>query len=461
MDAIDGKIIKKLVAGNRTPDFEELNIITPSLTWSPDGEKIALSLKNGGDDVIYLINAETEDKDVLPVKLDGIQSVNWSPDGNKLAFVGHTAKQSDIYVYDFETKNLENLTNDVFSDKDPSWSADSKKIFFVSDREDNLNSSKLSKSFKIYNFNYGQNDIYDIDISSKKITRITDTQDANESFPVASPEGKNILFISDLNGINNIYNLDLTKDAAAVPITNSLDGLYQLSISKDGKKLAFSSLFEAGFNIYILNNPFDINIDTKELPLTKYVARLKNLNTSADDDTLVFEHNQNDTDSLNDISFYTGKYSDTTNTYGDSVKIDFNNYVFGGNNSLNIDSTDTLNQKFNLTDNLDSHGNYKVNKYKITFSPDIIYANAGYSTLYGLLGTTVLSFSDVLGNHRLIAVTSLQIDLKNSDYGLAYQYLGDRLNYGIEGFHTARFLALSQGSIQIFTGLEIMVQLGL
>lgn len=445
MDAIDGKIIKKLVAGNRTPDFEELNIITPSLTWSPDGEKIALSLKNGGDDVIYLINAETEDKDVLPVKLDGIQSVNWSPDGNKLAFVGHTAKQSDIYVYDFETKNLENLTNDVFSDKDPSWSADSKKIFFVSDREDNLNSSKLSKSFKIYNFNYGQNDIYDIDISSKKITRITDTQDANESFPVASPEGKNILFISDLNGINNIYNLDLTKDAAAVPITNSLDGLYQLSISKDGKKLAFSSLFEAGFNIYILNNPFDINIDTKELPLTKYVARLKNLNTSADDDTLVFEHNQNDTDSLNDISFYTGKYSDTTNTYGDSVKIDFNNYVFGGNNSLNIDSTDTLNQKFNLTDNLDSHGNYKVNKYKITFSPDIIYANAGYSTLYGLLGTTVLSFSDVLGNHRLIAVTSLQIDLKNSDYGLAYQYLGDRLNYGIEGFHTARFLALSQG----------------
>ena len=115
------------------------------------------------------------------------------------------------------------------------------------------------------------------------------------------------------------------------------------------------------------------------------------------------------------------------------------------NSSLNIDSTDSVNQKFNLTDNLDSHGNYKVNRYKITFSPDIIYANAGYSSLYGLLGTTVLSFSDVLGNHRLIGVTSLQIDLKNSDYGLTYQYLGNRMNYGIEGFHTARFLFLSRG----------------
>ena len=45
---------------------------------------------------------------------------------------------------------------------------------------------------------------------------------------------------------------------------------------------------------------------------------------------------------------------------------------------------------------------------------------------YGLLGTTILSFSDVLGNHRLIGQTSLQIDIKNSDYGLAYYYLKEK-----------------------------------
>jgi Tol biopolymer transport system component len=445
MDAIDGKIIKKLVAGNRTPDFEELNIITPSLTWSPDGEKIALSLKSGGDDVIYLINVESEDKEVLPVKLDGIQSVNWSPDGNKLAFVGHNASQSDIYIYDFNSKKLENLTNDVFTDKDPAWSADSKKIFFVSDREDYLNPADIPGSFKIYKFDYGQNDIYDIDVVSKKIIRVTNTPDDNESFPVVGPDGNNILFISDHNGINNIYRLNLIKGGDAVPITNSLDGLYQLSISKDGQKLVFSSLYEAGFNIFLLNNPFNISIERKEIPVTKYIASLRNRTAEANDDTLVFEKVQKDNNNPDDISFYTGKYSDTTSIYGDSVKIDFNNYVFGKNTTVNIDSADSVNKKFNLTDNLDSNGNYKVNRYKITFSPDIIYANAGYSTFYGLLGTTVLSFSDVLGNHRLIGVTSLQIDLKNSDYGLAYQYLGNRINYGIEGFHIARFIALSRG----------------
>ncbi len=445
MDAIDGKIIKKLIGGNRTPDFEELNIITPSLTWSPDGSKIALSVKSGGYDVIYLIDIESEDKTVIPIKLDGIQSVNWSPDGNKLAFVGHTAKQSDIYVYDINSDKLENLTDDIFSDKDPAWTQDSKKLYFISDREDNLNSKQLPNSFKIYNFNYGQNDIYTIEIESRKIARITNTPDDNESFPVVGPDEKNILFISDHNGINNIYKLKITDNEGAVPITNSLDGLYQLSLSKDGKKLAFSSLYEAGFNIFLLNNPFDLDLHMKELPLTKYVSGLKNITEEAKNDTLIFEKATREKDDNDNLSFYTGKYIDTTNVYGDSVKIDFNNYVFGGNSSLNIDSTDSVNQKFNLTDNLDSHGNYRVNKYKITFSPDIVYANAGYSSLYGLLGTTVLAFSDVLGNHRLIGVTSLQIDLKNSDYGLSYQYLAQRLNYGIEGFHTARFIFLSRG----------------
>ena len=148
---------------------------------------------------------------------------------------------------------------------------------------------------------------------------------------------------------------------------------------------------------------------------------------------------------MNGVNLYTGAVVDTSNVYGDSVKIDFNNYVFGNSFYAKEDTTKKADSTFTLNDNLDSKGNYKVNKYKITFSPDIVYANAGYSSLYGLLGTTVISFSDVLGNHRLIGQTSLQIDLKNSDYGLAYYYLPQRINYGIEAFHTARFVFLYSG----------------
>ena len=116
--------------------------------------------------------------------------------------------------------------------------------------------------------------------------------------------------------------------------------------------------------------------------------------------------------------------------------------MFG--NESDTTNNDNFNEKIKLFgEKLDDEGNYLVHNYKINFSPDMIYANATVSTYYGLLGTTVLSFSDMLGNHRLVGITGLQIDLKNSDYGLAYFYLPKRINYGFEFFHTARFLYLS------------------
>jgi len=454
MNAIDGKIIKKLVEGNRTADFEELNILTPSLSWSPDGKQIALGAKSGGYDVVYLIDVESEDRETIPLYLEGVKSVTWSPDGNKLAFVGHTSKQSDIYLYNLQTKQLDNLTDDIFSDSDPAWSSDCSKVFFSSDRTDIISKEFLPDSFKIYRHNYNQLDIYAFNLDNKKIERITSLPYSDEISPIISPDGKELLFVSDLNGINNIYTMKLDGINSEVhgeensndimPITNSLNGLYQLSASKDGKKLSFSSLYQSSFNIFLLNNPFELKLEESKLEPTLYISSLMNNNGA--DLFIKSDSSFADQKSLSDsVDIYIGNIVDTNKVYGDSVEIDFSNYVFGTDFNLPKDTSKIENSKFNLANNLDKQGNYKVNKYKITFSPDIIYANAGYSSLYGLQGTTVISFSDVLGNHRLIGVTSLQIDLKNSDYGLAYYYLPERIDYGIEAFHTARFVLLTRG----------------
>src|SRR3990170_2263323 len=267
MSAIDGKIIKKLIKGNRTADFEELNILTPSLTWSPDGKEIALGAKSGGYDVVYIIEVESEDRETIPLSLEGVKSVTWSPDGKSLAFIGHTAVQSDLYLYNIETQHLDNLTDDLFSDSDPAWSFDGSKIFFSSDRIDKLSKEVLPDSFKIYKHNYNQLDIYSFELSNKKIERITSLPFSDEVSPIASSDGKHLLFISDMNGINNIYKKNLTNKSSVdekeenqenlEPVTNSLNGLYQLSASKDGKKLSFTSLYQSAFNIFLMNNPFE------------------------------------------------------------------------------------------------------------------------------------------------------------------------------------------------------------
>src|SRR5690554_1015693 len=445
MDAIDGKIIKKLVKGNRTPDFEELNILTPGLSWSPDGKMLALSAKSNGYDVIYLIDVEKEKTEVLPFKMAGIKSVTWSPLGNEIAFIGQTNKQSDLFIFNTETKEIKNITDDIFSDDDPAWSPDGKTLYFVSDRNDMMQKI-IPDTFKIYRHNYNQKDIYKISVEDGVIERVTNLPSSDETSPVVSPDGNKLLFISDINGITNIYKKDLTTGNGddIIPVTNSLNGLYQLSLSRDGKKLTFSSLYQSAFNIFLLNNPFEIDLGIDELEPTVYITKLNKSEDKDDEEIAGKESFDDDPAEIGAFQIFTGNYIDSNKVYGDSVLVDFDNYVFGNYDVLG-DTTDNELPQFNLKDNLDGHGDYKVNRYKITFSPDLIYANAGYSSLYGLLGTTVISFSDVLGNHRLIGLTSLQIDLKNSDYGLAYYYLPERINYGIEAFHTARFVFLSRG----------------
>ncbi|MCW8817630.1 MAG: peptidase MA family metallohydrolase [Ignavibacteriaceae bacterium] len=458
MDANTGKIITKLAEGNTSANFEELNILTPGLTWSPDGSQIAVAALHHGYDIIYIFNVEEDDYYTLPLKMDGIQSVNWSPDGKQLAFIGQTPKQTDIYTYTFETKEVKNLTDDIFTDRDPCWSHDGKLIFFASDRNSYKTIQDATKGFKIYNHDYSQTEIYSLEVETGQVNRITDMPNSNETSPIVSPDDSQILFISDLNGINNIYKKNVVfssgdnfisdiKDIKPVPVTNSQSGLYQLSVSRDGKKLAFSSLYKSSFNIFLLNNPFETDLGLPELPLTKYRQGKLNLDVRPNEvvkEQKGIKENEKaleDSSDFNSSMFYSGNFVDSTKKYGDSVTVDFGNYVFGGDNKIAA-KEDNEKDLFNPIDNLDERGNFKINKYKISFAPDLIYANAGYSTLYGLIGTTIISFSDVLGNHRLIGVTGLQIDLKNSDYGLAYYYLAKRINWGIEGFHTARFVRL-------------------
>lgn len=462
MSAIDGKIIKKVVEGNRSNAFEQLNILFPGLSWSPDGKKIALTAKSSGYDVAYLIDVESEDRETLPIKLDGISSIKFSPDGSSLLFIGQNGQQSDVYIYNVNTKTYKNITNDIFTESSPGWTPDGKNIIFVSDRGAYVNSAALSDTFNLAKTNYNVTNLYAMNLSSGKIIQLTDFTRGDVSSPILSPDSKEILFVSDMNGIDNIYKAAFNSaalDSAVnpgflqpVPVTNSLNGINQLSISADGKKLVFNSYYDQAYNIFLMNNPFESKTTKKQLEPTVYISKLQDPEKTlfASGATLA----QAKADSVKDTSnvslhsqIFTGQIVDA-NKGSDSAKSDYSRYVFGGQNELISDSSKNKSSEFDLKNNLDRNGNFYVNKYKVSFSPDLVYANAGYSTLYGLLGTTVLSFSDVLGNHRIIGVTSLQIDLKNSDYGLAYYYLANRTHYGLEGFHTARFVYLSRNNFQ-------------
>ncbi|MBS1550999.1 MAG: PD40 domain-containing protein [Bacteroidetes bacterium] len=490
----NGKIIKKLIAGNNSTDFEELHILTPSLTWSPDGRKLAITAKAGDRDVIYIVDVNSEDKSILPLNFNTIYYVSWSPVDDNIAFIGANGDRSNLYVYNLKKKKLETLTDDIFSDANPSWSPDGKKIFFTSDRSGYTDPATIPADLKMWNYDYSNTDFYSIDLQTRKIERLSDLKYSKESYAQSSSDGKKLIYLSDKNGITNIYlrEIDSSGNFTERPITNALNPIDQLSLSKDGQKLLFVSLNKGGYDIFSMDNPLKRDIGLKELELTDYQKKSREYDLkfgrklfSADEsvplltdslktalrnnalsdlsDTLTNNSEKNFADSSGNSAFKdslnsdlslpdsgnmvsesnVNKETDSSKYYGEDVKISFETPEIKRPGIDDSSYADNVN--FKVTDNQNSDGSYKIKNYKIKFSPDLVYGNANYASFYGVQGVAQVVLSDMLGNHRIYIQTSLVIDLKNSDYAVAYYYLPKRIDYGFQLYHTARFL--NYGSI--------------
>jgi len=449
MNALDGTVQDKIVKGQRTPNFEELHLLTPGISWSPDGKQLVLAAKSGDQDAIIIIDVNSGDEQKIEMGLDGIFSVHWSPSSSdssqhrgQLSFVGIKENRSDIYIYNLDIQTLTNLTDDIFSDADPAWSADGKTIYFSSDRQDYLDPKTIPPDFKMQRYDFSQMELYNINVDTKKIIRITNLTNSSETSPVAAPDGKHIFFISDMNGINNIYIKDLDS-GTVYPRTNSLSGVYQLSLSRDGNKMAFSSLNNAGFDLFLMRNPLDREIKVGELELTEFFRRLTEKGITTDTTEI-----KKGVIKIGEDAVVRLEKKDSTNIFPDEGKTDLHNYVFDDVIKQRHETKSDTSTLPAITNNVDEHGNYKISKYKLNFSPDIIYGNAGYNTLYGIQGSTIMAFSDMLGDHQIFILLDLIFDLKNSDYALAYLYLPKRIDYGIQGFHSVRFLQMFDSNNQ-------------
>lgn len=434
MSAADGKIIRKLVSGEKTPDLEELHWLSPGMSWSPDGKKIVIAAKASDNDALMVIDVQTGKIDQYKWDdLEGVFGGSFSSDGKRIAFSGIRYGQSDIYVYNLDTKERVKVTDDIFSDSKPAFSPDGKKIAFVSDRGTaETPKERVNKA----DYDYTNTDIFIINADGTGLERIT-TDPMNDEWPQWSSDQSKLIFTSDRNGVSNLYIADLqTHENFA--ITNNLSGIFQPSVSKDGMMVAFTAFNKAGFDVFTMKRPFE----QKPIDLPMTVSMKK------------FRKEMDISESMTDIytapsdSAAEGIAEGITFTGGDTVKVDsarirpradisFRNYIFadyGNDTGRTKDEPEPV--KLTKDRYLNADGDYRIRKYKVKFTPDIFYGAAGFNTLTGFEGTTQLAFSDILGNHRLLFGTNLFFDLKNSSFSGAYYYLSRRTDYGIMAFHT-------------------------
>ncbi len=413
LDAIDGKEIRRLVKGNRSVDFEELKLLQPGISWSPDSKRIVIAAKAGKSDALYLINVKTRKKEKFTFNLDGIFSAAWSPDGDQLAFIGTKDGASDVYVYNIDEEKLTALTSDIYSDSEPSWNNDGSVLVFVSDRNGDI--AGLQPPEVIIEHDFSQKDIYAIDLSSGNISRITDT-DHNEDYPIWSHTEKNTLFyVSDDGGVWNIYRYK--PDSDPVALTNILTGAFQLSLTENDDYLVFAGYADMGWDVYSMSHPLEK--DAMEVPPTRYIMNQDNLS-----------------EELIDLRRHKRSQWST----GRSTGRDYQGWIFAReydhfNQPMETPedaSADFVKDTTDLTDE-----SYVPKAYKTRFTLDLVNGYASFNNVFGAQGMTMFAFSDILGDHQIYFGTEMVIDLKRSDYFFSYAYLTRPTDYYFSISHIA------------------------
>jgi len=410
------KDVRRLATSNRSTDFEELNFLTPGISWDPTGTRLAVGAKAGGEDAIYLVDALNNEYEVLTFGIQTIGGVHWSPDGKYLAFdAAPGGIQSDIYVYDLRSKELRQITNDIFTDREPEWGPDSRTIYFISDRGRLVTGSESADNFFMWDHNVHQSDLYRTFVDDPTIERLTADPEIGKYSIVVAPDHRSLLYTADYNGIANIWELDLaTKTRKAR--SNSLQEVSQISISADGSKLVFSSQNRVGYDLFELKFPFDLPVQDT-LPQTRFR-----------------QQEMDERNSLASIMDDRARPADTTSLAYGAFDLDLADpsMVPPNDDAVTLDERGTATSGDPLVD-------FTPKDYRVSFSPDVVTGNAGYSNFYGAQGTAQMLFTDMLGDHEIYFMANLFLDLTNSNFFLQYTYKPNVVDFSVAGFHNAGF----------------------
>ncbi len=484
-DAHDGTIQKRLVQGQLSREFESLRILTPGLSWSPDGNTLAAAVRSGRSDAVILIDVMTERTERIEVPgVKQILSLDWSPNGEQIAMSASDGQQSDIWVLTLADQSVINLTNDVWGDFEPAWSPDGEVIVFHSDRGGETELGRLpATDTRLLEHTFDQLDLYLLRPDGRFARRLTNNDTWDDHSARFGESTERIVFISDRNGIPNLYEKHL-ETGRVRPLTDLDVGVMEVAVARGNDLAALVSLRNGIPSIYTLRLPFDRQLPRDPLIPNVWAQRVDQSEFREAPAVTVAGPSRLDgnpflRDASDGIAYLRGRkrlfppepelpvipdldslmanlpdeaaaallalenrepVDVPIDSFVAQLEIDFETLTARSAPPRPLDPVQALISPTSGP-HVDEDGDFIPRDYKLRFSPDIVYGAAGYDAIYGVQGVTQMRFSDMLGDHQFILATNLLLDLRNSDYSLAYQYLPRRMDWTVSGFHVSRLLA--------------------
>lgn len=246
--AVRGKITNTAV----DPHLDSLQFVSSAGAWSPDGRSVAFTSIQAGRPEVHLYDVERRrvTKRIRMRDFGEVLHLSFAPDGRRIAFSAMDGGLTDLFIVDLETEQIRRLTEDAFADLQPAWSPDGQTIAFVTDRF----TSDLSKlSFGDYRLGLYR-------LGTGKIEPARGFDIGKHTNPNWSRDGASLYFISDHDGISNIYRLEMASGAIrqVTQLRTGVSGIGALSpafsLAGNPSRLAFSAFRDGRYDVYLIDS---------------------------------------------------------------------------------------------------------------------------------------------------------------------------------------------------------------
>ena len=251
-DPRTGQVKRRITRTALDPHYQSLEFISSAGAWDAAGRRIALGAVANGKAVLSILDAASGrvEREIPLPDVGEVFNPTWSPDGRSVVFSALAGGFTDLFRYDLTDNSLDRLTNDAYADFEPAWSPDGRTIAFVTDRF----------TTKLNTLEYGAYELALMDVRTGAIARLAAFPDAKNINPQWTPDGRSLYFVSDHNGISNVYRVELA-DGRLSQITNLYAGTSGitdlspvLSVAQGSGSLVYGVYEGSGYNLYALDS---------------------------------------------------------------------------------------------------------------------------------------------------------------------------------------------------------------
>ncbi len=254
-DAATGRTIRRLTSPNSNPHFDALSFSNSSGSWSPDGKYLAVPAYAQGVVDVEIFNTRNGniEQHIAPPGVGQVLSIAWSPDGKQLAFSGLSGGWSDLYLYDLGAKRTIQLMHDRAAQFQPAWSPDGRTLAFATD-------SGPGTSFSLLTYRPLQIALMDMTNPDHPVRMLSlFGGKAKHINPQFTPDGQSLYFVSDPDGIPDIYRVALATGTiqrvtrVATGITGITGSSPTLSVAPGNGRMIFSVFDRQGYTLHRLD----------------------------------------------------------------------------------------------------------------------------------------------------------------------------------------------------------------